>query len=402
MSANAPRELRDELAALRIDRSPPRSGRGNGRGRLYLAGGLAALLLLGAFLAWRWWTRPLPVQVAYAARSEAGSAAASGPVLSGSGYVVTGDKYIAIGVRVAGRIDEYLVDESDRVVKGQTLVRLDDRDYRAALARAEAGLRRAEANITLRRKEIERIRTLRQQDVASQAELDVKENELRVAEAEAAEFRAEIEQAKVNLDYTALRAPMDGVILAKLKEVGEIAVPGGFAGSGDLIRMANLDDLRAEVDVNEADLSRVRLEQPAEVVPDAFPDRRYAAKVVKLYPQVNRQKGTLKVEVHILEPDELLRPDMSVRIHFLGEARTPETGAPVVLVPRGAIRRQDGGAFVWVVSGGRLRRQSVRTESEMGERVVIAEGLLGGEALVVGEAEGLAEGRRVEAAENGG
>ena len=61
------------------------------------------------------------------------------------------------------------------------------------------------------------------------------------------------------------------MILAKLKEVGEIAVPGGFAGSGDLIRMANLDDMRAEVDVNEADLARVRLGQPAEVVPDAYP-----------------------------------------------------------------------------------------------------------------------------------
>jgi RND family efflux transporter MFP subunit len=395
MSANAPRDLRDELAALRIDRNAPRRER-NGRGRLALGGALLALLLAGGALAWRVLTRPLAVEVAYAARSEPGAAAASGPVLSGSGYVVTGDKYIAIGVRVAGRIDEYLVDESDRVVKGQVLVRLDDRDYRAALARAEAGLRRAEANIALRRKEIQRIRSLRQQDVASQSELDVKENELRVAEAEAAEFRAEIEQAKVNLDYTSLRAPMDGVILAKLKEVGEIAVPGGFAGSGDLIRMANLDDLRAEVDVNESDLARVRLEQPAEVVPDAFPDRRYAARVVKLYPQVNRQKGTLKVEVKIGAPDDWLRPDMSVRIHFLGEARPAEAGAPVVLVPRGALRREDGAAFVWVLTGGRLRKQPVRVGTEMGDRVAIAEGLLGGEALVVGDAGDLREGRRVE------
>jgi HlyD family secretion protein len=400
MSANAPRELRDDLAALRIDRGAPRAGRGNGRGRLYLAGGLAALLLLGAALAWRWLSRPLRVEVAYATRSEPGSAPAAGPVLSGSGYIVTGDKYIAIGVRVAGRIDEYLVDESDRVVKGQILVRLDDRDYRAALARAEAGLRRADANTTLRRKELERVRTLRGQDVASQSELDVKENELRVSEAEAAEFRAEIDQAKVNLDYTMLRAPMDGVILAKLKEVGEIAVPGGFAGSGDLIRMANLDDLRAEVDVNEADLARVRLEQPAEVVPDAFAERRYAAKVVKLYPQVNRQKGTLKVEVKILEPDEWLRPDMSVRIHFLGEAKPAEAGAALVLAPRAALHQQDGAAFVWVVSAGRLRKQPVKTSGERGDQVVIGEGLLGGEALVVGEREGLAEGRRVEPAKS--
>jgi RND family efflux transporter MFP subunit len=234
--------------------------------------------------------------------------------------------------------------------------------------------------------------------VASQAELDVKENELNVAEAEAGELRAEIDQAEVNLDYTVLRAPMDGVILAKLKEVGEIAVPGGFAGSGDLIRMANLSDLRAEVDVNEADLSRVSLGQPAQVVPDAFQDHRYAARVVKLYPQVNRQKGTLKVEVKILEPDEVLRPDMSVRIHFLAEARPEKAGEPVVLAPRGALRQEDGAAFVWVVTAGRLRRQPVRTAAEMGDRVVVADGLLGGEALVVGSVDGLAEGRAVEVA----
>jgi len=224
----------------------------------------------------------------------------------------------------------------------------------------------------------------------------VKENELAVAEAEAAELRAEIEQAKVNLDYTVLRAPTDGVILAKLKEVGEIAVPGGFAGSGELIRMANLDDLRAEVDVNEADLARVHLGQPAEVVPDAFQDRRYAAKVVKLYPQVNRQKGTLKVEARILEPDEMLRPDMSVRVQFLAEAQPAQVGEPVVLAPRAALRREDGSAYVWVVTGGKLRRQPVATGTEMGQRVVISEGLLGGEALVVGDAEGLGEGRTVE------
>jgi RND family efflux transporter MFP subunit len=392
MSSETPRSVRDELASLRIDRSrpPPR------RGRAPLLAALAALGLLllgGGTLLWRSLTAPLTVRVAYAERSEPGAAAASGPVLSGSGYVVTGDKYISIGVRVAGRIDEYLVDESDRVVAGQPLVRLDSRDYQAALAHAEAGLRRAEANAKLKRKEIERFRTLRQQDVASQADLDVKENELAVAEAEAGELRAEIEQARVNLDYTVLRAPTDGVVLAKLKEVGEIAVPGGFAGSGDLIRMANLDDLRAEVDVNEADLPRVHLGQPAEVVPDAYPDRRYAARVVKLYPQVNRQKGTLKVEAKIEQPDDVLRPDMSVRIHFLAEAKPSQAGTPLVLAPRGAVRQEDGSAYAWVLTDGRLRRQALKTGQEMGDRVVIAEGLLGGEALVIGDYAELREGR---------
>jgi RND family efflux transporter MFP subunit len=399
MGEEKTRNLREELDALRIDRDRPPPARP--RGRLLLAAALAAAVAAGLG-AWHLLASPTPVRVVYAVRSEPGSPSASGPVLAGSGYVVTGEKYISIGVRVPGRIDEYYVDESERVTAGQPLVRLDDRDYRAALARAEAALGVAVATVDLRRKELARMRNLRREDVASQAALDVKENELRVAEAQVAQARAELEQARVNLDYTVLRAPSDGVILAKLKEVGEIAVPGGFAGSGDLIRMANLEDLRAEVDVNESDLSRVHLGQPAEVVPDAFPESRYAAKVVKLYPQVNRQKGTLKVEVRILEPDEQLRPDMSVRIHFLAEARPAQEGRPLVLVPRAALRAQDGAAFVWLVSGGRLRRQAVATGAEMGDRVVVSEGLLGGEALVTGDASELAEGLAVEVLPEGG
>jgi multidrug efflux pump subunit AcrA (membrane-fusion protein) len=72
-----------------------------------------------------------------------------------------------------------------------------------------------------------------------------------------------------------------------------------------------------------------------------------------------------------------------------------------VLAPRSALRQENGTSYVWVVTSGKLRKQPVRTGSERGDRVVIADGLLGGEALVVGEAEGLAEGRRVEVAKQG-
>jgi RND family efflux transporter MFP subunit len=179
-------------------------------------------------------------------------------------------------------------------------------------------------------------------------------------------------------------------------------VPGGFAGSGELIRLANLSELRAELDVNEADLSKLRLGQPAEVVPDAFPEQRYAARVVKLYPQINRQKGTLKVEVRILEPDEKLRPDMSVRIGFFDAEPGAEAAgiaeAASVLVPRAALRGDGGGAFVWVITQGRLRRQAVRVGADAGDPVAIREGLMGGEALVVGEIEGAREDLAVEVA----
>jgi RND family efflux transporter MFP subunit len=398
--AETTRSLRDELHSLRIDRKSAKAKSGPPRW-LWLAG-IALLLLAGGFFGWRATLGRTPVvSVAFASRSAPGAAAA-GPVLTGSGYVVTGEKYISIGVRVPGRVDAYLVDESERVVKGQPLVQLDRRDYDAALRQAEAALDLARATLELKRLEAERLRLLRAQDVASQAQLDVKESELRVAQAQVRQAEAEIAQARVNLDYTTLRAPMDGVILAKLKEVGEMAVPGGFAGSGDLIRMANLEDMRAEVDINEMDLAKVRLGQQAEVVPDAFPDRKYEAKVVKLYPQVNRQKGTLKVEVGIPGADEWLRPDTSVRIIFLDDAAPAAggEGAAMVTAPRSALRTEAGASFAWVVTEGRLRRQPVALGRELGDQVVVEQGLLGGEALVVGDpGVALAEGQRVEVAE---
>ena len=143
---------------------------------------------------------------------------------------------MSIGVRVPGRIERYFVEEGQAVHRGDPLVQLDDRDYRAATARTEAQLAVARANLDLAEAELRRNRALRRDGVVSAQELDVQENRASVARATVAQLEAELAQARVNLEYTVLRAPTDGVILAKLKEVGEIAVPGGFAGSGDLVR----------------------------------------------------------------------------------------------------------------------------------------------------------------------
>jgi RND family efflux transporter MFP subunit len=390
--------LRTELSSLRIDRVVEDAA-ATRRGRRPLIWGVLVLLAaLGLWLGYRArGERAAEVQVVTATTTP-GDAPVRGTVLSGSGYVVTGEKYISIGVRVAGRIERYYVEEGQSVHAGDPLVALDDRDYRAALQQAEAAMRTAEANLGLHESELRRAQSLHAGHIIAEQELDERRNRVVVDRALIAQLAAQVEQAKVQLEYTVLRAPRDGVILAKLKEVGEIAVPGGFAGSGDLIRMANLDDLRAEVDVNESDLHRVHLGQDAEVVPDAYPERTYAARVVKLYPQVNRQKGTLKAEVRIPEPDAQLLPDMSVRINFLAEARPPAAGAPIVLIARTALRRDDGESYVWAVRDGRVRRQSVTVGTELGERVQIVSGLAGGESLVASDASALHDGDPVRVA----
>lgn len=386
-------QLRADLASLRIERSPVVR---RPRRRRWLWPVVVLVLLAAAAALWRTVAQPLPVELATASRSDP-VALGPLPVLSGSGYVVTGERYISVGVLVAGRIDRYFVEEGETVGRGAPLVQLDDRDYRAAVAAIEARIASARANLSLAESDRARGRTLSRQGVISQQELDVLENKSAVAAAALRQLEAELAQAKINLEYTTLRAPADGVVLAKLKEVGEIAVPGGFAGSGDLIRLANLTDMRAEVDVNEADLNRVYLQQPALVTPDAYPDARYTAEVVKLYPQVDRQKGTLKVEVRILEPDARLLPDMSARVTFLQPPSASAVAEAAVLVPAAAVRRDaQGDNFVWLVTDGRARRQVIETAGDVGDRVRVTAGLAGGETVITA-GEPARDGQRVRA-----
>ncbi len=376
-------KLRADLAALRMERAaapPPAATLARGRGRWKWA--LVALgVLTGAAWASR---RATPVNVTPATVTDA-AALADTPVLSGSGYIVPGDRAVSIGARVPGRVERYLVDDGSVVKAGDPLVQLDDREYKSTLARTRAQLDVARANAKLARSELARGTELARQRYLSPDELDVRRNKVEVAEATVRELEAAVTQAEVNVEYTVLRAPTDGVVLAKLKEAGEIAVPGGFSGSGDLVRLANLADLRAELDVNESDLAQIHLGQRALVTPDADPTARYAAQVVKLYPQIDRQKGTLKVEVRILEPGGKLLPDMSARVSFLPDA--PASGAAperAVLVPSEALHREsDGRTYVLAVEDGHARRRDVEAAGIVGDRVRIARGLEGGEALVV-------------------
>lgn len=379
-------------------RIPPDTKQATGHRRRWWRALLAVLVILFAGAsAWVYRAtlgQPPLVQVAFAQFVGAGEKM-GGPVLSGAGYVVTGDRYISLGVRVPGRIDEYTVEEGDFVRKGDVLVRLDSRDYQAVLRKNEANLELKKASHVLKHKKFERISELHASGIVSDESLDVAEHELAAAQAEIHQAEADIDLAKVNLNHTTLTAPASGVVLAKLKEVGEIAVPGGFFGSGDLIRLANMNDLRCEVDINEVDFRQVRLNQQADVVPDAYTDRKYPAQVVKIYPQVNRQKGTIKVELKLNKIDEDLRPDMSVRINFLPEASTAQTGTPRVIVPVASLHGEGYDTFVWTVHNGQVQRTPVEVGKDLGENREISSGLEGGEILVLFSPTDIKEGMAV-------
>jgi HlyD family secretion protein len=350
---------------------------------------IVALGLALAVIAWRVFSSaPLPVEVA-AAVPYAEAARVPIPVLSGSGYLVPAQPFIAVGSRIAGRIQRYRVDEGDGVRAGQALVELDPAPYRAVAEQLGAGRATARARSAHPARELARARKLSDTGVLSAGELERRESEAAVARAQVEEIQASLERARIDLSDTVIRAPTDGVVLETYKQPGEVAVPGGFAGSGDLLRLADLSEIRAELDVNEADLDRVVLGQPAEVTPDAYPEAVYAAAVVELAPQIDRQKGTRKVEVRVLHPDEKLLPDMAVRVVFLSSLAEGSGGqvAAQAVIPRGALRRDaEGRPFVWIVDRDRGRRVRVQLGESLGDRVVVREGLAGHERVILGAA----------------
>src|SRR5262249_27707509 len=148
LMTETPSPLHENLKALRLERgtAPARPSR-----RRWIVGGVVALVIVVAVLLRLKGGAPVPVETARVgtvAPDARGQLAV--PVLAGSGYVVSADRYISIGVRVPGRIDRYLVEEGSHVKAGDPLVQLDSRDYVAAVARLEATIASARAQAVLK------------------------------------------------------------------------------------------------------------------------------------------------------------------------------------------------------------------------------------------------------------
>jgi RND family efflux transporter MFP subunit len=342
--------------------------------------------------------RPLEVETATAELIEAEQPR---PLLSGSGYVVTRDKYITIGTKILGQIIEEPIEEGRHVKKGDLLARIDDRDYQAQLRQALADRELAEANLTLAQAKILRERALFLQRVISPDQLDVSENALAVARASLRHADAEIAYARFNVSQCVITSPINGVVLQKYRELGDTINYGGDiqAGGGttDIVQLADTEDMRVEADISENDIAKVTMGMPALVVLDAYPERNFDARVAKIYPEADRQKGTLKVEVKILRPDlAIVRPEMSAKITFMA-APVGVPQQPMVVIPKNTAIKSGGGSFVWIIRDGIARRIPIRIGHEFENGVEVKGGLDGGESVIVTPPDNLRDGQPVTA-----
>lgn len=152
--------------------------------------------------------------------------------------------------------------------------------------------------------------------LAAEADMDVAEADVRGSE-------ARLTQARWRFDNCTIRAPIDGVVLRKIAELGNLVNPMAFAaGGGSICDIANLADMEVDMDIPERDIEKVYPGQAAKVVPDAFKNREYKAVVDRIMPIADDSKSVIKIRVKVfLPPGEVpgtfLKPRMSVNVSLL-------------------------------------------------------------------------------------
>lgn len=255
-----------------------------------------------------------------AAETATASTAAKDSVLTVSGYIINRER-IEISPRFMGVVNWIGVKKGDSVTNGQVVVLLDDVEYKARLLQAEGAVANAKAALLKAELDQERVSQLAKTDIASKEAQDnarIGLDSARAALKEAEGARA-VAQAYVN--WCTIRSPIDGVVLEKLVDPNELVTPQSFGGtrgpSTALIAVADPKDLQVEIDMNEADLSKVSLNQKCRVSPEAYPDKIYEGYVAEIAPEANRAKGTLQIKVQIRNPDKFLTPELSAKVEFL-------------------------------------------------------------------------------------
>lgn len=243
-----------------------------------------------------------------------------GVVLTVSGYIINRER-IELSPRFMGQVRWIGVKKGDPVTNGQVVVLLDDAEYRAQ--KKELDGRLASARVEVRRAELElnRILQLTEARIETQRALDLARLDVETAQGQVTSLEGQLARVETWIDWTVIRSPIDGVVLEKLVDPNELVTPQSFGGtrgpSTALMSVGDPNDLQVEIDLNEADLSKVSLGQKCRVSPEAYLDKSYEGRVAEIAPEASRQKGTLQIKVQIRNPDRFLTPELSAKVDFL-------------------------------------------------------------------------------------
>lgn len=293
---------------------------------------------------------------------------------------------VKIGSEMAGRVSAVFFNELDDVREGQPLIKLEDSEVRAQLNQAQEALNQAQINLVNVESNLVRVRALFTKGFASQEQLDASQQAVDVGRALVKQNRASYELVSARLDNTTITAPISGTVVSKNVAVGEIVAGplGGatFSAPTFMAEIADLGSLEVIVDVDEVDIGKIQVGQPATISVDAFPDTSYQGIVREIASMTSsrREVGiTYRVKARITDPDKALKLGMTANLDFLlGKMEQ------VLTVPKSAIVTEGDAQFVFIVNDDTLSRRTIATGFEGEEFMAVTSGLEPGEKVVIG------------------
>ena len=233
---------------------------------------------------------------------------------------------VQIGAQVSGRVVEVNVDFNSEVKKGDLLAKIDPtllgaqvHQTTAQIDAARAAIERAKANVAVNKTQFERLRKLGAENLASQADIDTAEARVSVTTAELASARAQLKQltaqlsqARTTLDYTVIRSPIDGVVIARSVDPGQ-TVAASFSAPVLFVIAEDLSKMQVLAGIDEADVGKLKEGMPAEIVVDAFPGEKFTGTVTQIRYSPTELQGvvTYAAVVDVANPDLKLRPGMT-------------------------------------------------------------------------------------------
>ena len=264
---------------------------------------------------------------------------------------------VEIRARVSGYLTDVAFEDGQMVEEGDLLFRIDPRPFEAALAAANAELAAADAALTNARNEYTRGNELLERRAISQELLDDRLRELRVAEAERAAANASVDNARLNLEFTEVRAPIAGRISDDFVSKGNLIV-GGATGGTLLTTLVSIDPIHFEFTVSEADyLKYVRLNAEGSRISSrdtANPVRLrlmdevefdHVGRMSFVDNQIDRSTGTMRGRATFENSDGVFAPGMFARLKVSGSGQYS-----AILIPDSAVQADQSEKFVWVAS----------------------------------------------------
>ena len=308
---------------------------------------------------------PVPVEVRVANRADVFA------IYTGTASLESDEDALVVA-KVGGEVEQLFVEEGDRVKAGQVLARLDGDRLRLEMEQARANLRKLQ-------QDYERNIELHEKGLVSAGAFENLKFDLDSQQ-------AAYDLAKLELDYTEIRAPISGIVSDRFIKVGNT-----IAVSDPVFHITDLDPLLAYLFVPEREFRKLRAGQAADVTLDAIPGETYKAEILRISPVLDPQTGTFKVTLAVADSEDRLKPGMFGRFQIVYDRREN-----AIMVPRMAIIDDDDKSTVYVVEEGTAQRRDVRTGYSRGENVEILEGVEGGELVItIGQA-GIADGATVD------